>query len=481
MSKSKLPYSKSQYAKLEKSRPLLTIFVIIGLATALSCQMTSDSNDNSENWFGFLNAHESSDSEGPYIKFIHKANPSDSIIELDASVCHTKKDLPPPFKWRLTIHSPFGQHAASIIYPQTTLSQTADVSIEGRRMTMELTDHPSADHIKQACAAYENKGKSATLMVGDDFVDTVRPWAVEIAPDCRFPDENLNRWQCRLLTADPGMTLKELDSIKAKMIRRWSRQPYLLARRVAISQQLARAMKISSEQDLDTTCMLIRHAQTTELPLVMTSIKWQKATCEGELTDRINAGNIGLAKAVAEIGTFKSLFEKSARLGYFTLRIPSKMLPTKTILVNLKPHRDVKENLIAVIAKNWSTEFNNSLPEFCWHPIFGESGDLNFRARYLGLGTQSGNATCKIGADYKEDYQTLARSYLANSITSETEFVVSNFRSKLLRLPEGNYSFVLHGLPDDPSQWDDANEFGTRSSGDVAWTRRRPNPIIRKW
>jgi len=47
----------------------------------------------------------------------------------------------------------------------------------------------------------------------------------------------------------------------------------------------------------------------------------------------------------------------------------------------------------------------------------------------------------------KGKQEVIAARYLATSITSETEFVITNGRGKMLRLPMGNYSYTLQALP----------------------------------
>jgi len=458
----------------------------LSLFVFFSCQMNSDSPNDSidSNWFGLSTAEStSSEPASNYIKFVHKSTPSDStdsIIELNTAVCEPSETQDTSLKWRLTVHSPFGSQQALIEYPQTNKTIIALVTIENRNLEMVLTDYPTAEDIKFACKTFEDDEKS-TVLIDNQFVERVRPWAEEIAPDCRFPEDNLNKFSCTMNTTNPGVALKELVSIKSNMIRRWSRQPYLLARRVAVAQQLAKALLTNSVTKLDAICNVIKFSLAAELPIVMTSTKWSAATCKGEYADRVLAANIGLHKSLEEIQTFKRLFETTAKLGYFTIRIPRTEAPTKTMLVNLTPHSDVKENLLTAISKTWATEYNSELPEFCWHPLFAESSELLYKARYLALANQSGSATCKIAAENKIKLEKIAKTYLADSIASETEFVVSNYRAKLLRLPEGSYDFVIQGLPDDPSQWDDAAEFGPQSTGLISWTKRRPNPIIRKW
>ena len=71
--------------------------------------------------------------------------------------------------------------------------------------------------------------------------------------------------------------------------------------------------------------------------------------------------------------------------------------------------------------------------------------------------------------------------YFAESVTSETEFIVQNGRSKTLRLPAGKYSYTLRVLPDDPEIWDDVSQQSSTASGQINWDDRRPRPVISTW
>ena len=101
--------------------------------------------------------------------------------------------------------------------------------------------------------------------------------------------------------------------------------------------------------------------------------------------------------------------------------------------------------------------------------------------RYMGLGGQGPKVECL--RDQREDPDSAINPerYLAESITSETEFVISNGRAKLLRLPIGTYTYELHGLPDDQNSWDNAAANGPKSVGTVQWNKGRPQPVIKTW
>jgi hypothetical protein len=482
MKKSILQFKKSPISKLFHTPKFYIYLCATGaLLTAFSCQVTRGPSDNSPA-FSFL-GQPATDQPAPVIKFTLVNNPEITAMTLDASACDTdKKDQ--TLRWDIQIKTIFGNHNVKIDYQPVTTKQEAKSHIGDAHMTIILDEKPTADIIKAACLAYDANPDTATLAIPEVFTHMIRPWLEDTIPDCEFNTLRADGWFCDQVKVVASHGADELLGMKNHMIRRWSRQPYLLTRRLSVARQLALALAAKEPiSKLDTICKIIRNSNPAELPIVMTSSRWQKASCEGDAKSRQTAAGIGLSKAIDEIENFKSLFEKTARLGYFSIRIPLDKAPTRTMWVNLIPKDDVKQNLIKGAAKSWQKSDGNvdGLPEFCWHPIFGESGTLNYTARYLALSNEASTAKCIISAEDRMKFETNSQNYLADSISSETEFVVSNFRAKLLRLPQGSYDYTIQGLPDDPSQWDDAANYGPQSNGNIGWTKRRPNPVIRKW
>jgi hypothetical protein len=98
----------------------------------------------------------------------------------------------------------------------------------------------------------------------------------------------------------------------------------------------------------------------------------------------------------------------------------------------------------------------------------------------------------------------LLAKYLAESVTSDTEFLLINGEAKMLRLPTGSYSYTIHAAPDHvaefsmaettPQETDDERDEenapvveeqsaiqGPSTTGKIQWETRRPRPIIRTW
>jgi hypothetical protein len=113
--------------------------------------------------------------------------------------------------------------------------------------------------------------------------------------------------------------------------------------------------------------------------------------------------------------------------------------------------------------------------------MYGSEDGLVQVAMELGLieMARAGNCT-KLTPIAKRESLTFD-NYVLNSITSETEFAVSNGTPKVLRLPKGEYQYtiripsdrVVEGQPDDSDM--------PRSSGIISWKNRRPAAKIIQW
>jgi hypothetical protein len=120
----------------------------------------------------------------------------------------------------------------------------------------------------------------------------------------------------------------------------------------------------------------------------------------------------------------------------------------------------------------------------CWHPVFGEAYGLLRIADGMKLTGKGFSLEC----GYMEDRSDNAESevaalskYLLQSLSSETEFVLDNGQSKLLRLPEGNYRYTVQLLPENPLDSDGVDEDSVpKTSGELNWDSTKRHSI-RSW
>jgi hypothetical protein len=377
-------------------------------------------------------------------------------------------------------HSVFGLHKTSFAVRGDEKSETVRATIDETTMGFP-SNSPIKDKINTLVCASKVEEKT-TAEISTDSFDQIREYLESISPDCEQIAPKKMGWFCKVTSVDPESAKQELIGVRTAMIRRWSRQPYLLARRLAVGIQIANALQSDDvEKSLDTFCNIVKENLPQEVPIVMTSKKWQSALCTQQGEYRVEAAMFGLAKTINEIDFMRQLFEATSRLGSLTIRVPKDVSPSGQFFVQLKPQADVNGNLASASLKLWKTDGTIEDPQRpCWHPLFTETPQLMEIAINLAMAGDSTRAICDRQNPSIATEQYL-EGYLADSITSETEFVVSNGRAKVLRLPTGDYSYTVHALPENPDEWDDAALTATPATGLIEWTVKKPRAVISSW
>ena len=69
--------------------------------------------------------------------------------------------------------------------------------------------------------------------------------------------------------------------------------------------------------------------------------------------------------------------------------------------------------------------------------------------------------------------------YIRESIASETEFPITNGRSKIIRLPKGDYRYAIRQNSGPFSEEFYLPKKKITASGSIKWTKRRPHVVIR--
>ncbi|MCX6115997.1 MAG: hypothetical protein NT027_00505 [Proteobacteria bacterium] len=264
----------------------------------------------------------------------------------------------------------------------------------------------------------------ASNVLIDKFQSLVDTTLRSATTDCLGIEMIKNGWECRLVKLMPQSAIVKIEDFQLGMTRKWSRQPYVLARRAGLTMSLAKAsLDVSSEGNLFKFCKLIKFSQREEMPLVMASTRWQAALCSGSVSERRDAALFGLYKAVEEISILKRLFESSSRPGNLSIRIPETELPKSdpqrglvTFRVIFVPDVSVSERLIQVAANILNVgpyestpskyvskvdpgehlHSQGSLGSSCWHPFFSDSKVLFEIAKGMMLIKNGVKATCSI-------------------------------------------------------------------------------------
>jgi hypothetical protein len=439
------------------------------------------------------------DLEGPLLEVVRlkDGNPL-TIARLVQPTCSDSMASAPAMHLRIDLNSSVGSHVIDLTVKSRSRRPSADpltndsvrADVEGYRMSFPVAGSIASDLWSKACAESKSSNPNR-IVLGDSEIDQIRDWLEIVSPDCDQLTFGAGGWTCHFPSIDPDVAREELTGIQSTMISRWSRQPYLLARRVAIGLTLAQALREGREPregaQLDVFCRIISAALPIELPATLASRRWQAAVCGGESKHRRAAALFGLTKTVTEIDFMRQLFERTSRLGHLTLKIPASQVPGSQILIRLAPEADVADNLAYETARLWATDNNESgeidnTPKSCWHPVYGEHPRLLNLARQLGMTGDATRLACEEVREYRgpSPFPSTER-YFADSVTSETEFIVQNGRSKTLRLPAGKYSYTLRVLPDDPEIWDDVSQQSPTASGVITWDAKRPRPIISNW
>lgn len=414
---------------------------------------------------------------------------------------------------RLTLVSPVGNFPLDIeVNPTAPGKYSAKFQIDGR--TFDLADfQPLSPAVKDALCSPSSNGapmiaaSPSQVVLGDDDVKAVRSWLRSAGPDCAFTTPVSEGWECHLPVADPLAAEIALNSISKTLVEKWNRQPYLFTRRLMIATTLSRSLMATNQKPaLDRFCRVLELSLPQEVPLAFDSNRWRKTVCTGASPRRAEVAAIGLAKAHSELAFLKLLIERTSTLGTLTIRVPREHAPDGELLVNLSPAKEVTDALVAESARIWSKEgvlakhtgnedgeaaesntaAHQPLPMACWHPLFGESTELVKLAKYLslsgnGVGLNCGpEATAPANATATNNFMVPER-YIAESIASETEFTIINGRSKVLRLPQGAYTYVIYGAADASEDGEIPTDNKNKTSGSITWSKKTPRPLINSW
>jgi hypothetical protein len=439
---------------------------------------------------------------------------------------------PMPFVWISAesclgdeLHLKFNLLTSSLrtefVWSQKWSSLDFKLNIEGRILTGHA-DKSFEDVKSNLCQLIQDSSVS-TVLTADLFGQFERNLTSNlkaVVPDC----DNLSLTDlgpsCQMQGQMPQSAIVTLEDYQLNMTRRWSRQPYILARKVGASLSLARAVsRLASDDSLDKFCKLMEVNYSEELPLIMASKRWREAVCLGSATERRAAAQYGLQKSIDELTTLRLLYEATSKPATLNVRIPEHELPisklpgqTVSFRVVFTPDRDVTSQLVQLAGltlgtkesiaqlsrghhqrKRTASRINqlvNEAPKnenvtVCWHPFFSESSELHGIANGMHLAGETKKLTCgddhlsPVGikaADYSDQSQltitgaqALAK-YLMQTLSSETEFVIDNGRSKLIRLPEGKYEYVIQVLPPNPiDAEDEVSESSVETKGTINW------------
>ena len=355
-----------------------------------------------------------------------------------------------------------------------------------------------------------------------DLRDAMTVALSKMTPDCREIKFESQAAICRLDQMMPQVAAVKTEEFQKAMIRKWSRQPYILARRTGVVSTLARAAtNIGNDEAFLKFCKVLQFSLPEELPIVMTSRRWQSALCSGESLSRREAAFYGLAKGAQELEMLRELYEGTSRVGVLSVRIPGAEIPAmqesisrQPLRVVISPDEHVSQKLVDQAKRYLGRADRDDRPrrslrgkrgsknrkffevarvnkepqvtavepvEMCWHPVFGEAYGLLRIADGMKLTGKGFSLECGYMEDRSDsaeaDVAALSK-YLLQSLSSETEFVLDNGQSKLLRLPEGHYRYTVQLLPENPLDSEGADEENVpKTSGELNWDSAKRHSI----
>ena len=132
------------------------------------------------------------------------------------------------------------------------------------------------------------------------------------------------------------------------------------------------------------------------------------------------------------------------------------------------PSNDVYESISSFMVKD---TVENDLKIECWGPFVSDGSFEGEKLASLGISSDD-NPMCK---HTKEGFNAAVKE-ITYSITGDSNFVVSNYRGKLVRLPRGTYNYEVFALPKDPKS-DSLNSGLSLRTGTLTWSGRRNNTI----
>jgi hypothetical protein len=393
----------------------------------------------------------------------------------------------------------------------------------------KLSGFELGQEVKDALCKGPSQSSDGVLLLDNQLhaklVSVVSAAMQKMVPDCKSVAFDARSVQCRLEQLLPQPALVKTEEFQKAMIRKWSRQPYILARRTGVVSTLARsAINLGRDDGFTKFCKVLQFSLPEELPVVMTSRRWQNALCSGQASISREAALYGLSKGVQELAMLRKLYEQTSREGFLSVKIPLQTIPGRAmeasrqpLRVTIAPDSDVSKKLVDEARQYLGRPEVDELPKrlsgrkraarlrvrhehlmakplmasltvdrgvMCWHPVFAESWDLMRVADGMKLTGDGFQFECGFMDEREEatkrEMASLSR-YLLQSLSSETEFVIDNGQSKLLRLPEGRYQYTVHVLPANPLDSEDIEDDNSpKSTGELGWGSSR-NHAIKVW
>ena len=362
--------------------------------------------------------------------------PPRKLGAIDRRECANKKAA-----WvHLSLESPFGQRWVGLRFgPDLTQLQDQD-----QLMTNSSQTDPGLT--ERLCA------KKPEVVLSSTEGQSILEALASFIPWCQLSHGLDGAIQCQLPSYDKGRLTQEAMKIHQSLVRHYRRHPYLLLRRASMIRLFGSYLQSPHKKSQEQFCRVLLHALPAEKPLAFYSKFWSDQVCLGP-PEANGLALWGLASALDEMAKLQNLIAKQSRRGVLTVRIPREQTPTKDLWVSIFPK--IPSKITALKG------------ESLWLPMFDDAGVRQVVTDLLYHPPSS-----------EHDLQLLMSDYVFSSISSETEFAITNGRGKVLRLPYGEYTYLVKGHSED---FQSLPPDAPQSRGDFSWQKGAKHPQITVW
>ncbi len=356
------------------------------------------------------------------------------------------------------------------------------LSVEGMSILLQ-SENPPPTRYEDWCKEERLAGKGKSIVLSSEAKNFINRAIEQVSPDCQLGTRVRKakaHLYCSLESMDLAEAKRRLLALRNTMIRRWSRQPYLLSRRLALSLQLSDVLQRPPFQKGDNAfCSVLALAHPFEKPVSMMAPRWQKAVCDPASDSPEKAAKLGLDRSVLELEAMRMLYEKQSKAGLLRLDIPKSEELPKSFLVSLRPILADQSGAEPPLAAVESVSLAQA-QRLCWSPIFGGDENLLSIARSLNLTGSNQNMDCLLSKPVGSSSPNLMQ-FLSDSLASETEFVITNGYSKVLQLPTGHYEYEIRPSWENDLEWEQSADI--LRNGVILWDGKQPRPVatIDKW
>jgi hypothetical protein len=366
---------------------------------------------------------------------------------------------------KLSLHTSFGAKEANFIFsPDKNQIVELFVDSQSQGYIDEQVFLETQSLLVELCSSNANVDRFSyeqTAKLVNSFTDAVS----KVSPNCNIEKID-NKFRCKFGNIQLSSLSNELKQINKNILKKVKRPPYILMRKLSFSRQLAKAIE---KEDLTDICALTSYSLKEETPIVMKTASWTQGICSNKPNqESLNLSIEALRIAKNELKALESLALKNSSRGIVSIRLPKSLTKgQRNLFVELSPSTKVYKEIT-------DSQTFQALPEntgFCWHPIASDNSPAGQSLYSLGF-LKTSEALCMHSA---EGYSNGVKE-LAASITGDANFVVSNYRGKLLRLPRGEYEYRISTLPSDPR----AAPLGSGTvikTGTLSWSGRRYTTI----